>query len=191
MNNLTPRLNPFLNDLKRGAQVIIPKDIGMIIAYTGIDKDCICLDAGTGSAFLTLSLAKVCKHVYSYENDKKRYGLCLGNLNRSMLDNVTMYHKNIQEGIVEKNLDLIVLDLPSSHEIIPMARKALKKGKYLIGYLPNVEQVQEFVNVCKHIKFQEVFCIDCRVTEYLTRDEGFRPQNTGLNHTAYLVFAKK
>jgi tRNA(1-methyladenosine) methyltransferase and related methyltransferases len=53
--------------LKRGPQVILPKDIGIIIAYSGIGKESRCVDAGTGSGWLAVSLARLCKEVVSYE----------------------------------------------------------------------------------------------------------------------------
>ena len=38
--------------MKRGPQVILPKDIGIIIVYSGIDKNSVCVDAGTGSGWM-------------------------------------------------------------------------------------------------------------------------------------------
>ena len=46
---------------------MLPKDIGMVIAYTGITKQSKCFDAGTGSGWLAVSLARVAKEVTSYE----------------------------------------------------------------------------------------------------------------------------
>ena len=60
-------LPPAYRRLKRGPQVMLPKDIGMVIAYTGITKESKCVDAGTGSGWLAVSLARVAKEVTSYE----------------------------------------------------------------------------------------------------------------------------
>lgn len=189
--NLSPRLNPLLNDLKRGPQVVIPKDIGMIISYTGIGKDSICFDAGTGAGFVAISLANICKNTVSYENDTERYKLALENVKRSGFDNIEVKNKDVFDGIDETNLDLVVLDLPNAEKAVPSVRKALKKGKFLVGYLPNAEQTQLFAKKCKEEDFEEVFCLESIVREYLTKETGFRPKNVGLVHTAYLVFARK
>ena len=59
---------PHYRRLKRGPQVVLPKDIGMIIAYTGVGKESVCVDAGTGSGWLAISLARIAKEVTTYDN---------------------------------------------------------------------------------------------------------------------------
>ena len=56
-----------LKKCKRGPQVILPKDIGIILAYSGIGKNSVVVDAGAGSGWLAVSLANVAKKVTSYE----------------------------------------------------------------------------------------------------------------------------
>ena len=43
------RLPPILKKLKRGPQVLLPKDLGMIVAYGGMSKESVVVDAGAGS----------------------------------------------------------------------------------------------------------------------------------------------
>ncbi len=191
------RLNPVLENLKRGGPaVILPKDIGPIIAYTGVGKDSICIEAGTGSAFLTVSLANICKKVYTYEKDKKFFEFAKENIKRSFLENIEIEKRDIIEQGFDSNFeknkaDLIILDLPYAEKAVKYARNALKKGRYLVGYLTNLEQVKDFVKECEHEKFQDIFTIETIEREYLIKEKGTRPVHQGLMHTAYLVFAKK
>src|SRR3989338_5458767 len=53
--------------IKRGAQIITRKDIGLIVAETGINKHSKVVDAGAGSGALSCFLANLCKEVTTYE----------------------------------------------------------------------------------------------------------------------------
>src|SRR3989338_11042927 len=52
---------------QRGPQIILQKDIGLIIAKTGINKNSEVVDAGGGSGSLCLSLANICRKITVYE----------------------------------------------------------------------------------------------------------------------------
>ena len=49
-----PNILDLIEKMKRGAQVILPKDIALIIAYTGLMPNWKVLDVGTGSAFSSI-----------------------------------------------------------------------------------------------------------------------------------------
>ena len=99
--------------------------------------------------------------------------------------------KSIFDGIEETDVDLITLDLADSDRAVGHAFKALKEGGYVVGYLPHAEQVQRFVKAAREAGFKDDFTVECIVREMLVREAGFRPDNMGLMHTAYLVFARK
>ncbi len=185
------RFNPLLRKLKRGPQVVLPKDIGMILAFTGVGKTSKVVDAGAGSAWLAISLGNVAKSVVTYERREEFAELARKNVERAGLKNVKVKVADVFDGISEKNLDLITLDLAESDKAVLHAFKALRTGGYLVGYLPHSEQVSRFVRECETVGFGEVFTIECIVREMLVREQGFRPENVGLMHTAYLVFARK
>jgi len=186
------RFPELLKRLKRGPQVTLPKDIGMIVAFTGVGRNSVCVDAGAGSGWLAIALGNIAKRVTSYEWREDFARLAEENVKRAGLEKrVKVKKKNIFDGISEKNVDLITLDMADSDKVVPHAFKALKEGGYLVGYLPHAEQVQRFVKAVRESGFREDFCIECIVREILVREAGFRPENMGLVHTAYLVFARK
>src|SRR5437660_2366528 len=53
---LRPTLAEFVLDMPRGAQVIYPKDLAMILFWADVYPGCRVLEAGTGSGALTLAL---------------------------------------------------------------------------------------------------------------------------------------
>ncbi len=177
--------------LRRGPQVILPKDIGTIVAYSGISKESVCVDAGTGSGWLAVSLARLCKKVYSY--DVRPDFLDIAEKNRAMLglDNLELINRDVTKGILQTEVDMVALDMPSSEKAILSARKALMPDGVIVGYLPHMEQAKKFVDKLTRLGFCDIYTTETIIRDMLVRKEGTRPTNTGIWHTAYLVFARK
>ena len=78
--------------VKRLPQIIMPKDIGLILAYTGISQGSLVVDAGTGSGFLAIFLANYIKpgKVVTYEIDKKFAKVAKENIKISGLKNIKL-----------------------------------------------------------------------------------------------------
>ena len=55
---VVPRLADYILNMKRGAQVVYPKDIGPILVWGDIGLDMTVLEAGTGSGALTMALVR-------------------------------------------------------------------------------------------------------------------------------------
>ena len=185
-----PGYNDLLHRAKRGPQIITPKDIGLILMSTDIDKKSTVLEAGSGSGFLTCALARFVKKVISYEKREDFHTIAKENAAFLDLKNITFKHKDITEGIEEKNLDLIVLDMPDPTKALEHAHKALKQGAYFITYLPTINQVDLFIK-----EAQKTFHL-IRVTELLQRDwhveeQRVRPQSQMIGHTGFLCILRK
>lgn len=189
--NITLPLPPHFIRLKRGPQVITPKDIGIIIAYSGANRNSICVDAGTGSGWLAVSLAKICKHVTSYEIREDFLEIAKKNIEIEKLDNLIIRNADITKKIFEKDVDIVTLDMPDAHKALKNAKKALKTDGYVVGYLPHMEQVSKFVSTLDKLKFSNVLTLEVIVRDILVREQGVRPSTKGVWHTAYLVFARK
>ncbi|HIH50510.1 MAG: methyltransferase domain-containing protein [Candidatus Micrarchaeaceae archaeon] len=177
--------------LKRGPQVILPKDIGIIIAYTGVNRNSVCLDAGTGSGWLAVSLARICKQVTSYDLREDFLKIAERNKVIEGLDNLVLKKGDITKKISESGVDLVTLDMPDSQKAIKNAHKALKQEGYICGYLPHMEQVTKFVKELNKYKFRNIATFEVILRDMLVREEGMRPSTKGVWHTAYLVFAQK
>lgn len=185
------RFPPMLSGMKRGPAVIIPKDIGLVISYTGVGKKSKVLEAGAGSGFATIILGNIAKSVVSYERNAQFFEIASKNVERAGLSNVKFKNADILEGIKEKGMDLILLDMPDSEKAVGDARDSLAEGGFLVGFLPNIEQAKEFFLKCEETGFRETFMLEGIVREYDVREYGVRPKHVGLVHTAYLVFSRK
>ncbi|MCX8202300.1 MAG: hypothetical protein N3G74_00620 [Candidatus Micrarchaeota archaeon] len=185
------RFPPILQKLKRGPQIILPKDLGAIVAYTGMNKESIVVDAGTGSGFATIFFASIAKKVYSFENKREFYEFSQKNIKRSGLTNIIHTFDSVFDGIskIEDQIDIIHLDVPNP-ETIFSSKFNLKEDGYIVAYLPHTEQVSKFVKTAVENKFT-CFTIEIIAREIISRDRGTRPQNTGIIHTAYLTFCRR
>jgi tRNA (adenine57-N1/adenine58-N1)-methyltransferase len=182
---------PLLRKLKRGGPAItLPKDFGIVAAYTGIGKNSFIVEIGTGSGFMTVQLANVAKEVVTYEKRQDFAKLAEENIRKSGLQNVRLKIKDALDGIDEKDVDLVFCDIPEAEKVAASAYDALKKDGFLAAHCLNVEQAKALVLECKKY-FEEVFMVECIVRQYEVREFGTRPKHIGLMHTAYLVFARK
>ncbi len=177
-----------IEKIKRGPAVVLNKDIGLIIANTGINSKSSILEAGTGSGRLTAFLANISKNVTSYEYKRGIFELAEENLKNLKLK-VKLKNKDIYNGIDESDLDAIILDLAEPWNVLKHAEKALKSGGFLVAYLPNITQVIQFVKALK-----KPFILD-KAEEVIERewhvDDRVRPKNMIIGHTAFLVFVRK
>ena len=81
-------------------------------------------------------MAHLCKEVITYEIRKDFINIVKTNIEFLGLDNIKIKNKNIYTGITEKNVDVVILDLPEPWQAINSAKKALKVGGFLVSYSP-------------------------------------------------------
>ena len=178
--------------LKRNAQIVTLKDIGVIIANTGINKESKIVDAGGGSGALACALANISKQVTTYEIRKDFTKLIEQNIKNLELTNIKVKNKDISKGIAEKNIDLIVLDLPDPHKIVKHAEKSLKHGGFLISYVPSITQVIAFVKeIKKHKNLYYLKTIETIERSWKIDGRIARPEFKMLGHTGFLTFIRK
>jgi len=176
--------------IRRGAQIMIPKDIGYIITATGINKNSTVLDAGSGSGALACYLAAVAKKVITYEIREDFIEIVKENKKKLGLKNLTVKRGDVFDKIKEKNIDVIILDLKDSHKAIDNVKKALKKKGFLVVYTPQVTQAQTFVNKIDD-DFQYIKTIELIERPWKIQGKVVRPDFKGLGFTGFLTFFRK
>ncbi|MBW2983596.1 methyltransferase domain-containing protein [Candidatus Woesearchaeota archaeon] len=185
----------FLDDYKRierEAQIISIKDIGVILSYTGVNKNSHIVDAGAGSGALACYLAYFCKEVTTYEIRDDFFKIAKKNKDFLDLKNLKIKKKDVNKGIDEKDVDLVTLDLPAPWNAIIPAEKALKIGGFIVSYSPSITQASDFVNEVN--KFNNL--VHERTMEIIKRNweidgRKVRPQTRGIGHTGFLSFVRK
>jgi len=190
-------VEPLLTDLmekklKRGAQVVLPKDASLILAYTGIKPKSKIVDIGGGSGFLSIFLAWFLKDskIVVYERDERWVKTIKKNLKIVGLKNVKVKKKDAFEGIDEKNVDLITVDIKKPEKIVKFVYESLKIGGWFVAFCPVIEEALNLVKKIKKFGFSQPFLVESIVREWKV-ENGTRPKSKGLLHTGFLLFTRK
>ena len=188
----SPSYIDWFGKISRLPQTIPLKDIGLVIAETGIDKSSVVVDAGSGSGGAALFLAHLVKHVHTYEIRKEHADVVRENIEMLGVKNVTLKEKDVCKGIDVKNADLVLLDLPSPWDAVKAAQKALKIGGFLVSYSPMIPQVVDFVEaVSKNASFIVLKTVNVKEEYWEVQGRKVRPKSRSDIHSGFLTFARK
>jgi tRNA (adenine57-N1/adenine58-N1)-methyltransferase len=192
---LIPSLQDKLQGLHRLAQIILPRDAAHILMNCAIEPGQTVLEAGIGSGSLTIALASAVApdgKVISYDIRAEFIEHATRNLKQANIAQyVTTKIRDVTEGIDEKDLDAVILDIPNPWAAVEHAWNGLKVGGYLCAYSPLISQVEQTVKTIEQHAF-----IECKTFENIQREmivstHGTRPSFDMLGHTGYLTFARK
>lgn len=195
---LSPRLADFVIKMKRGAQVVYPKDLGPILVYGDIAPGMTVLEGGSGSGALALGLARAVgptgrivsidvrddHSAHARESMRRWFG--------EVPPNVDFRVGDIAEHVADVTPERIVLDLPEPWHTLEAAAAHQPVGGVLCAYLPTVPQVQTTVDKARALGvFREI-----EVKEFLVRDwnvsgRSVRPEHSMVGHTGFLVFMRR
>ena len=150
------------------------------------------LDAGSGSGALACFLSMLAKKVITIDIDKKSVDVTVENVEGLGLKNVVVKQGDIYnaKSIDEKNIDVFVLDVPEPWKAVKTAKKVLKIGGFLVIYLPNISQVQEFVKALPKEFLQEK-TIEVIEREWAVDKKRTRPKTKDHAHTGFLTFVRR
>jgi tRNA (adenine57-N1/adenine58-N1)-methyltransferase catalytic subunit len=177
--------------IKRGPQIIPAKDLGLIVSETGINHKSVVLEAGSGSGALTCFLAHLVKKVYTYEIRDDFHEIAASNVKFLGLKNVVMRKGDIYSGIKEKNVDLVVLDLPEPWKVLPHF-SALKHGGFLVSYSPTIPQVGDFISEVRRIPgLMYLKTVEIIERDWEVEDRKIRPKSQAIGHSGFLTFVRR
>ncbi len=191
---LQPGIYELVSSTRRNTQVMYPKDIGFIILKMSIMPGTTVIEAGTGSGSLTQVLASVVGstgRVYSYDAREEMINLTRKNLDRlGLVETVSFFCKNIEEGFEQKNIDAIFLDLPNPYDYLRQVKDALKPGGFFGTLLPTSNQITKLLLELRRNGFEFVDVCEIMLRFYQADENKFRPVDRMVAHTGYLVFSR-
>lgn len=190
---INPNVNDYIELMERKCSIILPKDIGIVTAKTGLGSGYRVLDAGTGAGATALHFGNIVGdgEVFSYEVREDFAEIAERNIRNFGLKNVSVKCQDVTEGIDEEDLDMVFFDLPKPWDAVEHAQNALKTGGYIATYTPFIEQVQIIQRVLKKVGFHEVESFESIFRGIEVTNRGTRPKTRMAGHTGYLTFARK
>lgn len=192
---MRPSITDKIETMKRGAQIILPKDSSAIIMHADIKPGDSVLESGIGSGAMTAALANAVGpsgKVVVYENREEFAKLAADNLGAmGLLSRVEIKIGDVTAGISEKGMDAAVLDIPNPWDAIGRVKECLKPCASLASYSPTVNQVERTVKELEKTCFIQIRTIELLEREIVVGERGTRPSFDMLGHTGYITFARK
>lgn len=192
---LKPAIRDYIFKMLRKTQITYPKDIALIVMFSGVGPGSLVVEAGTGTGALTSALAFYVKprgHVYSYEVRSEFIETASKNLKRSGLaEYVDIKNQDICQGIDESEIDAVILDMATPWLVISHAYSALKGGGALVSFSPTIDQVVKTVEALQENGFVDVETVECLVRRLQVARGKTRPETLMTAHTGYISFARK
>lgn len=178
----------------RRAQVILPKDAARILWELGLQPGHRVLEAGLGSGYLTVALARAVApdgEVVGYETRPDHADVSEANLEQAGLrDVVTVHRRDVTEGVEARDLQAAVLDLPDPQDAVPHLAEALDGSGVLAAYCVQVSQVERTHQALEDHGFFDVRTLETLERTWTVADYGSRPDHDTLGHTGFLTFAR-
>lgn len=178
--------------MNRTGAPMMPKDIGQIVGYTGVQSDDRILDAGTGTGVLAAYLGRMGANVVTYERKEAFAEVARSNMEMAAVSDVV----EVRTGDVADHLDelgtfdLVTLDTGDAPEIAAHAPNLLVSGGFLAVYTPFVESARDVSDVAHEAGLKDVETLETIQRRMDFDKRGSRPTTAGVGHTGYLTFAR-
>lgn len=191
-----PSLTDFVLKMPRGAQVIYPKDIATIVVGADVFPGATVVEAGTGSGALTLGLLRAVGdrgRVITYELRAEFAERARANVEAflgKVPDTLDMRNGDVTDGVPDRDVDRIVLDMPEPWRVIPAAIEALRPGGIFCSYVPTVPQVAQTCEVLDRAGFIDVVTSETLVRTWHVEGQSVRPDHRMVAHTGFITVAR-
>jgi tRNA (adenine57-N1/adenine58-N1)-methyltransferase catalytic subunit len=196
---LRPTLAEMVVDMPRFATIIYPKDLGTILVWGDLKPGLRVVEAGIGTGALAIAVLRAIGQtgeLFSYEirheaenRARKNIRLAFGGADP---ENHQVHRKDIYEGIEEREVDRILLDVPEPWQVVPHALTALRDGGVFMAYSPTVLQVKETVDALHQSRaFALIETSETMMRDWHVAPNSIRPELRMVGHSGFLTFARK
>ncbi len=195
---LRPTLAEYVLEMPRGAQVIYPKDLAMILFWADIYPGCRVLEAGMGSGALTLALLRAVGaegRVVSYESREEFARRALANIHTRMgeVTNLVVRFTAIEDGVRdEEPVDRVLLDLPEPWKLVEAVAAVLRPGGIFLSYLPTIIQSHQLVETLRRCPaFSLIETFETLFRPWNIDGQSVRPFHRMVAHTGFITVARR
>ena len=194
----SPSYKEFVLLMKRGPQIIYPKDVGQIIIEGNIFSNSKVLELGTGSGALTLYLILILgdkgklisldvdnKNQYRAKKTIERYLSTFNNEFKFNLDLINSDLANFKYSDIQEKVDVIITDLPEPWKFFDFNK--IENQVTWVSYLPSITQVEKLTNRLHENNFENIEVKEILERSWIIKDKIIRPMNEMVGHTGFVV----
>ncbi len=192
-----PTLSDYVMEMPRGSQVIYPKDLGNILMLADIFPGATVIEGGLGSGALTVALLRAVGErgkVITYEIREDMVERAMRNI-RTLVPNPSSHSLkmgDIYQGVHERDVDRIVLDVPEPWHVVPWAAEALTMGGIFLSFLPTVLQVHQLGQALSaDSRFQLIETVEVLLRPWSVSQRSVRPAHRMVAHTGFITTARR
>ena len=196
----TPTYKEFVLLMKRGPQIIYPKDVGQIIVESNLHNSSRVLEIGSGSGALTLYLYSLLQNsgkLYSLDSSKinqrranKTISRYLSTYSKDTVD-VNFINEKLDKfnfKNLEDKIDAIITDVPEPWDFF--INNKIDTNLNWVSYLPSMSQIIRINETLKEKNFQDIEVKEVILRDWIVDKKVVRPTNKLVSHTGFLVSAK-
>ena len=190
-----PTFGDSVTAMPRGPQIIYPKDLGNIVTFADIFPGATVVEGGLGSGALTSALLRAVGpngRVITYEIDEKVLPKAQRNIQSLVQDpfDLTITVGDIYQGISERDIDRVVLDVPEPWQAVSTIGDALSMGGMMLSFLPTILQVHQLVTALEEDgRFQLIDSFETLLRPWHLKDRSVRPVHRMIAHSGFLTTA--
>ena len=194
---LRPRLADYILKMRRGPQVVYPKDLGAILMYADIHPGLTVIEAGTGSGALTMGLTRAVGpsgRVISCEIREDHAAHGRGAIVRRfghVPDWLELRVGDVLDTVGVLEHDRLVLDVPEPWHVIPAATGRLRTGGIVCSYVPTVPQLQRLHEALDATgRFLDVETFEVLLRTWNVAGRSVRPDHGMVGHTGFVTVGR-
>jgi tRNA (adenine57-N1/adenine58-N1)-methyltransferase len=187
-----PRGPDLFDHFERTGAPMMPRDVGLVIGFTGAAADDRVLDAGTGTGVLAAYLGRIGADVVTYERDPAFAEVARENMHLAGVDDVVEVHTgDVTDDLDDRSgFDLLTLDTEDAPAVVRRAPDLLVSGGFAVVYSPFVEGSRAAVEAAEDAGLTDVTTHETIQRRMTFDGRGSRPDTRGVGHTGYLTVAR-
>lgn len=194
---LRPTYAHLIPNLPRRAQVIYPKDVGMMLLWGDVFPGASVIEIGAGPGSLAIALLRAIGPTGKLTTIEIREDHCAMARENVMkffgeAPNWMLTVGDAYAGLDIQDADRLFIDVPEPWRVLPHAAQALRPGGVVVSYSPTMIQVKSFVDELRASPcFTAIEVMENLVRGWHIKGLSVRPDHRMVAHTGFIIVARR